>query len=533
MFLVLNLAIIALLALQLLPKSLNTLAIYAVAGLGLALSIAAIVISFISHKNRPATTEEKTIANELSAVANRSELIINSIGDGVMSLDGQGSIELINPAAQKLLGWGKEEAMNLNYKSIIKLLNAQGQPVDGEQDPILEAMNTNQEYRTNNLTINTKSDQKFYTSIVVSPKSEQAGQGVILTFRDITKEVREEREQAEFISTASHEMRTPVASINGFLGLALNPKVSQIDAKARDFLTKAQAATEHLGRLFQDLLDVAKTEDGRITNVPKVLDIVPFVGEIVQGLTPKAEAKNLRINYLPNSTMANSDRTITPVIYTNLDNDHLREVTDNLIENAIKYTLRGEVTVNVSTSGDDKVLISVKDSGIGIPAEDIPHLFQKFYRVDSEEVRANQIGGTGLGLYLSRRLVEMMGGRMWVESEYKTGSTFFVELPRIDSAQAETLKSEQANRILPASQTPTNDAPVGKDGMPPVVAAPPIASQSADQPRADLGSEGAQAADYVPRGEVLSREAKAAYVAKLQAMAKNQTSQTDSGQNGT
>jgi len=135
------------------------------------------------------------------------------------------------------------------------------------------------------------------------------------------------------------------------------------------------------------------------------------------------------------------ERHIAPVYSVNLDNDHIREIMNNLIENAIKYTPMGEVVVDIN--GDDEhVVVSVKDSGIGIPAEDMPHLFQKFYRVDDKNTR--EIGGTGLGLYLSRRLSEIMGGRIWAESVYSKGSTFFVELPRISSQEATQIAEQQA-----------------------------------------------------------------------------------------
>ena len=133
-----------------------------------------------------------------------------------------------------------------------------------------------------------------------------------------------------------------------------------------------------------------------------------------------------------------------PIFYANIDPGHFREVVSNLIENAIKYTPSGEVVVNIT--GDDKqISVSVKDSGIGIPAEDIPHLFQKFYRVDNSDTR--EIGGTGLGLYLSRRLAEAMSGNLRVESKYKEGSTFYLEIPRMNSSEAkQRLESAEAEK---------------------------------------------------------------------------------------
>ena len=267
-------------------------------------------------------------------------------------------------------------------------------------------------------------------------------------------------------------MRTPVASIECYLGLALNPATASIDPKAREFITKAHASAQHLGRLFSDLLDVSKADDSRLKNDPKVVDVVPFIHEIVQGLTPNATEKGLRVVYKPvpdGASLENDpNRRLNPVLYANVDNDHLREVIQNLIENAIKYTPKGEVVVDVA-SNETHIVISVTDTGIGIPREDQGHLFQKFYRVDNSDTR--EIGGTGLGLYLCRRLAETIGGRIWVESEYKHGSTFFVEVPRIEHDEAQR-RIEQAG-IEAERQAAIDREREAKEGAVSAVPVPP------------------------------------------------------------
>lgn len=506
-----------------------------------------------SESNRNA----KNLANQLSQVANKSEIIINAIGDGVIAMDAKGTVELINPAGQEILGWPKQDALMLHYKSILKLSSEDNQEIDPSQDPVQAVLNTNQEARGNKLTAVTQSGKRINISLVVSPIGE-TGSGVIAVFRDITKERSEEREQAEFISTASHEMRTPVASIEGYLGLALNPNTAQIDDRARGFIVKAQESAQHLGRLFQDLLDVSKSEDGRMANIPKVINMTELTETIVEGLAPKAQEKGVRLYFRPNEN--EGQKKIMPVIYANQDNDHIREVLNNLVENAIKYTIKGEVVVDIEGT-DNKVIISVKDTGLGIPAEDIPHLFQKFYRVSNMD--RQEIGGTGLGLYLSRRLAESMQGRLWVESVYGQGSTFFFELPRIDSTEAESLKQEQAAQVG-GHKIKVNDAPEFVPDMTPVsheesvataaappagtaataqpIAAPATASSSAQTGEATQAptqttsrneidgsarqqSTGVRPATTVPRGEVLTAEQKAARVKQLEELARKQREQ--------
>lgn len=393
------------------------------------------------------------LENKLSAVEGKSDVVINAINDGVLAISKDGNIELINPSAQQIIGWKQGDALGLNWKSVLKLVASDGKEVDELENPISQSLSKNQPAHSDKFFLLTSSEKRILVSVVSSPVGTD-GEGVIVVFRDITKEKAEEREQAEFISTASHEMRTPVASIEGYLGLALNPATANIDEKARDFITKAHESAQHLGRLFQDLLDISKVEDGRMKNNPKIININEFLKEIFEGLAPKANEKQLNYIFAPDTIDEGKEKSLQPIFYANIDPDHFREVTSNLIENAIKYTPSGDVTVDIT--GDDKqISISVKDSGIGIPAEDIPHLFQKFYRVDNSDTR--EIGGTGLGLYLSRRLAEAMSGNLRVESKYKEGSTFYLEIPRVSSAEAtqrlENINAESSDQAGPSPAT--------------------------------------------------------------------------------
>ena len=404
-----------------------------------------LIFSLVLWVRRQKTDDNtSSLKNKLSAVESKSDVVINAIDDGVLAISKDGNIELINPSAQQIIGWDQGDALGLNWKSVLKLVTSDGKDVEELENPIAQSLSKNQPTHNDKLFLLTSSEKRILVSIVSSPVGTE-GEGVIVVFRDITKEKAEEREQAEFISTASHEMRTPVASIEGYLGLALNPATAHIDEKARDFITKAHESAQHLGRLFQDLLDISKVEDGRMKNNPKIINVNEFLKDIFDGLATKANEKQLNYIFMPDIIDEGKEKSLQPIFYANIDPDHFREVVSNLIENAIKYTPSGEVVVNVT--GDDKqISVSVKDSGIGIPAEDIPHLFQKFYRVDNSDTR--EIGGTGLGLYLSRRLAEAMSGNLRVESKYKEGSTFYLEIPRMSSSEAkQRLESAEAEKL--------------------------------------------------------------------------------------
>lgn len=454
-----------------------------------------------SPKHKKAINYLKDTNKELNEVADKSESILNAIGDGVVLIDGENTIKLFNPAAAQILGWNADDAVGLIYNSVLKLIDDSETEISVESNIIQQTINANSEMRPPTLIMKTKNDKKILVSLVASPIGE-AGQGVIVVFRDVTKEKADEREQAEFISTASHEMRTPVASIEGYLGLVLNPATATIDARATDYIQKAQASAKHLGGLFQDLLDISRADDNRLTNAPEVTDVVAFTKSVVDDLQVKATEKNLDLIFKPSETTTAGMTKIQPIFYANVDHGHLRELISNLTENAIKYTPQGSVIIDVN--GDsDHVVISVKDTGIGIPSEDLPHLFQKFYRVDNKET--NEIGGTGLGLYLVRKLAEILQGRVWAESEYGKGSTFFIEIPRLNAQESQQLRTA---------------APV-------VVAEPIVATEPTPVagPAPELPSsqkESSPMSNYsVPRGDVLTPEQKAAYVAKLQQINQN------------
>ena len=414
-----------------------------------------LIFSLVLWVRRQKTDDNtSSLKNKLSAVESKSDVVINAIDDGVLAISKDGNIELINPSAQQIIGWDQGDALGLNWKSVLKLVTSDGKDVEELENPIAQSLSKNQPTHNDKLFLLTSSEKRILVSIVSSPVGTD-GEGIIVVFRDITKEKAEEREQAEFISTASHEMRTPVASIEGYLGLALNPATAHIDEKARDFITKAHESAQHLGRLFQDLLDISKVEDGRMKNSPKIINVNEFLKNIFDGLATKADEKQLNYIFMPDIIDEGKEKSLQPIFYANIDPDHFREVVSNLIENAIKYTPSGEVVVNVT--GDDKqISVSVKDSGIGIPAEDIPHLFQKFYRVDNSDTR--EIGGTGLGLYLSRRLAEAMSGNLRVESKYKEGSTFYLEIPRMSSSEAKQ-RLESAEAESPKDSTPDSLSP--------------------------------------------------------------------------
>lgn len=410
---------------------------------------------FGSKEKKKATS---ALANSLQSEKVKSDIIVNSIDDGVIQIDANGVIGLFNPAAAKITGWLAGEAVGIDYKLVIKIVDDKGVAYPETEHPFAKALTTTQPLRDNEATLMSRSDKSVAVDISLSPLLDGDGklQGIVGVFRDVTEQRRAEKQRADFISTASHEMRTPVAAIEGYLALALNEKVSKIDPKARSFLEKAHESTEHLGKLFQDLLTSAKAEDGRLSSHPVVVEMGVFLEKLTQDLRFVAEKKGLAMEFIIGSAAGNrfsdASRVIKPLYYVSVDADRMREVITNLFDNAVKYTEAGKITVGLT--GDDKVVqFRIHDTGPGIPVEDQPHLFQKFYRVDNTATRT--IGGTGLGLFICKKITELYGGRIWVESTVGMGSTFLINLPRISGERAAQLMAQEAGGMPNITQTIT------------------------------------------------------------------------------
>ena len=356
-----------------------------------------------------------------------SETALNNLIVGVFMLDKTGSIILSNFAGNQMIGYEPRDTKNKNYTNLIKITDAKGAPIEPSINPIARNLIEGGKITTDNYFLSSRNNVLRPIGLVIKEILDTANQskGTIVILRDLTREKFLDQQRSDFISTASHEMRTPVAAIEGYLALALNEKVTNIDEKARNYLEKAHASAERLGKLFQDLLNSARAEDGRLQNNPEVIDVAEFLESLSSNMKFMAEKKGLNFEFLINASQDKSKEQYL----VNVDKDRLGEVINNLYENANKYTESGKIVIGLT--GNPKVVqLRVQDTGDGIPADAIPHLFEKFYRADNSSTR--EIGGTGLGLYLAKEIVKLYDGRIWVESEVGKGSTFYINLPRIN-----------------------------------------------------------------------------------------------------
>jgi PAS domain S-box-containing protein len=397
-------------------------------------TIAAVIfaglIAYTTEKYIHSEKPEQKVTADLESSKMTERLMLGSIADPVVGINSDRKIILMNEPAQELTGWDMHDALNLDYDQVFKLRDQNDKELNEASDPFSYVLENHRPVSSDKLTLLSRDKKRSALFISVGPTSDNEGQpsGAIAILRDISEQKALARERNEFISTASHEMRTPVAAIEGYISMAQNPNLAQIDERAKGFLDKAHGSAIHLGKLFQDLLSVSKIEDKNIKDRRAVFNISDLVLKVSAEMKILAQQKGIQLFTHISGADIKSEKVIAPTYLVNADESRIAEVLTNLIDNAIKYTDEGNVDVEIEAD-QSFVTIKIHDTGVGISEQDQKHLFEKFYRVDSELTREK--GGTGLGLYIARNLVEMYGGSVWVESSPQKGSTFAFKLPLV------------------------------------------------------------------------------------------------------
>ncbi len=454
----------------------------------LGITLAAAGLAFWIHlRNRKASaasTKLERLSGQLSTEQLKADAILQNIGEGVMVVDSLRRIQLFNKAAQNLTGWDESSAQSIDYNLVLQLKTADDQAITAINDPFTDAWKLGKEVVRDNLVMTTRGGHKVQLNLSISPifDANAHPSGAIALFRDISKEKEVERQKDEFVSTASHEMRTPVAAIEGYISLAMNANVATIDDRAMKFLTKAHETIGHLGELFRDLLSVTKADEGHLGGRIEPVSLGQLLQSAVDDMQFTVQKKGLTLVY---QIGASSGKAIAPLYYVAANPERLREVVMNLIDNAMKYTAEGGIKVTLD--GDEKeVTVGISDTGPGIAPEDAAHLFQKFYRIDNSATRT--IGGTGLGLYLCRRLIENFNGRIWVDSKLGEGSTFKFTLPRLSQIEIEKLQQSLPASTTSAGPTPAAVAAATAAGIPvPAADVAPSAPAPAAAPLPEAG----------------------------------------------
>ena len=344
----------------------------------------------------------------LEQESKRLHSILSYMTDGVLATNRRGKITMINDMAKKQLGVQKEEVLN---KSILELLKI-------EDEYELRDLIT----QVPELMIDSQDDNGEYLSLRVrfALVRRESGfiSGLVAVLHDTTEQEKEERERRLFVSNVSHELRTPLTSVKSYLEALDEGALSE--PVAPDFIKVSLDETNRMMRMVTDLLHLS-----RIDNATSHLDVelinftafITFILNRFDQIRGQDEEKKYELV---------RDYPITSV-WIEIDTDKMTQVIDNILNNAIKYSPDGgKITVTMKTT-DDQMILSISDQGLGIPKQDLPRIFDRFYRVDRARSRAQ--GGTGLGLAIAKEIIKQHKGFIWAKSEYGKGSTFTIVLP--------------------------------------------------------------------------------------------------------
>ena len=344
----------------------------------------------------------------LEQESKRLNSILSYMTDGVLATNRRGKITMINDMAKKQLGVQKEDVLN---KSILELLKI-------EDDYELRDLIT----QVPELMIDSQDANGEYLSLRVrfALVRRESGfiSGLVAVLHDTTEQEKEERERRLFVSNVSHELRTPLTSVKSYLEALDEGALSE--PVAPDFIKVSLDETNRMMRMVTDLLHLSRIDNATTHLDVELINFTAFITFIlnrfdqIRGQDEEKKYELVR------------DYPITSV-WIEIDTDKMTQVIDNILNNAIKYSPDGgKITVTMKTT-DDQMILSISDQGLGIPKQDLPRIFDRFYRVDRARSRAQ--GGTGLGLAIAKEIIKQHKGFIWAKSEYGKGSTFTIVLP--------------------------------------------------------------------------------------------------------
>lgn len=356
----------------------------------------------------------------------KTEALLGSIGDGVFAVDGEGRIIEFNRAAATLTGEPAAAALRKPYAEVIQLAEERpGQPpAAARPDPVRQAMLQGRTFRfLRDLTLVRRDGSRLPITFSAAPVRDEHGgvQGCIVVFSDASQEREVDRMKNEFISIASHQLRTPMSGVKGALALLMEEVLGPLNREQQQFLRRAYDSNERLIALVNDLLNISRLEQGSLQLRSEAVNLEEMLRSLVAEFQPRAARYRQQLRLETAGAEAGES-----VVYG--DGMRLREVFANLLDNAAKYTPEnGSIAVRWRADGD-QVCVEVRDSGVGIPPDKLSLIFQKFNRIQNS--LSGREFGTGLGLYFARSVVELHQGRIEVASHPGEGSTFRVSLPR-------------------------------------------------------------------------------------------------------
>jgi two-component system phosphate regulon sensor histidine kinase PhoR len=335
----------------------------------------------------------------------RFETVLNNMSDGVIMLDRRGTVALMNPSAARLLHSPADKALHESFVQVVR---------DYRLADVWQHCAQRREAQTATVEVSAG----FFLRINVTPFLRGASNGYLVLLQDLSHLYRLEAVRRDFVSNISHELRTPLASIKALVDTLRDGALSDPPA-AEHFLGRMEIEVDSMTQMVQELLELSRIESGQAPLRLFPYGLAALVEPAVERLRPQA---------------ARAGITLTIVLPDDLpqimvDADRIRQVVINLVHNAIKFTPAGGFVTVTARVVHDGIVVSVADTGIGIPAEDLPRIFERFYKAD----RARSGGGTGLGLAIAKHTIQAHNGRLWVESVEGKGSTFSFTLPLVNT----------------------------------------------------------------------------------------------------
>lgn len=376
-----------------------------------------------------AVTEDLQIERDnIAALHKKDEAMIAGIGEGLVVVDRHGMIEVTNAAALHMLGYSEADMIGKDAFEILRALDEKGELIPQSKRPIEKTLK-HAKTVTTRLTYIRNDYRQLPVKVTVSPIVLHGELiGAVEIFDDITREKQLEHMKDEFLSVASHELRTPMGAIRANLSMILGGDYGPVNKDLIEPLSDMKNSTIRLVELVSDLLNVARIEAGRLKFELAELHVDEAITSVVKDLAPLGKEKGIKVSAI----IPKSPKTVQA------DPSKVKQILTNLVGNSLKFTDKGSIVVTVIPQ-KDTVEVNVTDTGIGIAPDDQAKLFGKFNQITSAQ--AGKPAGTGLGLYISREMVRKMGGDMWIKSSTLTkGSTFAFTLPYVDSPPAKKAK---------------------------------------------------------------------------------------------
>ena len=350
------------------------------------------------------------------------EAILASIGDGLVVVNKEGKITYVNQAFEKMVGWTYQEVLGKDFLKVVPREDEKGDVVPFNERILNKVLSGEVVVAdlTNPFYYIRKDQSRFPTSSIVnSIVLDGEIIGVVETFRDITKEKDIDKAKTEFVSLASHQLRTPLSTINWYTEMLLAGDVGKLNTDQERYLQEVYKGNQRMVSLVNALLSVSRMDLGTFVFEPEPTDIVALVQNVIDEQRFHVDSKKITLTTTVERSM--------PLIQA--DAKLLSMVVQNLLSNSVKYTpLKGTVDISLRILPDHQtLLLTIKDSGYGIPENQQSKIFTKLFRADN--VREKDTEGTGLGLYIAKSIVDSSGGKIWFESTEGTGTIFYVELP--------------------------------------------------------------------------------------------------------